>query len=77
MTDSTFAPNAVDVKVGDTVTFVNKDEIAHTATADGHVRLRARCARARRFDFKATKAGSFDYVCIFHPGHDRDASTSA
>ena len=56
MTGSTFAPNAVDVKVGETVRFVNKDEIAHTATADG------------TFDFKATKAGTISYVCLFHPG---------
>src|SRR3954470_12224709 len=29
-----FQPQTIDVKVGDTVTFVNHDEIAHTATAN-------------------------------------------
>jgi plastocyanin len=67
MTDSTFAPNAVDVKVGETVTFVDKDEIAHTATAEGTFDS-GTLRQGARFDFKATKAGSFDYVCIFHPG---------
>ena len=51
MTGSTFAPDAVDVKVGDTVLFVNKDEIAHTATAEG------------TFDSKTMDAGAtFDFV---------------
>jgi plastocyanin len=67
MTDSAFAPNAIDVKVGDTVTFVDKDEIAHTATAEGTFDS-GTLRQGARFDFKATKAGSFDYVCIFHPG---------
>jgi plastocyanin len=67
MTDSSFAPNTVDVKVGQTVTFVDKDEIAHTATAEG-VFDSGTLRQDATFDFKATKAGSFSYVCIFHPG---------
>jgi plastocyanin len=67
MTDSTFAPSAVDVQVGETVTFVDKDEIAHTATAEG-VFDSGTLRRGGRFDFKATKAGTFSYVCVFHPG---------
>jgi plastocyanin len=67
MTGSTFAPNAVDVKVGDTVRFVNKDEIAHTATAEGTFDSKTMDAGAT-FDFKAEKAGTISYVCLFHPG---------
>ena len=67
MTDSSFVPNTVDVKVGDTVTFVDKDEIAHTATADGTFDS-GTLRQGGRFAFKATQAGTFDYVCIFHPG---------
>ena len=67
MTDSTFAPRAVDVKVGETVTFVDKDEIAHTATAEG-VFDSGTLREGGRFAFTATKAGTFSYVCIFHPG---------
>ena len=67
MTDSTFAPNRVDMKVGETVTFVDRDEIAHTATAEGTFDS-GTLRQGDRFDFKATKAGTFDYVCIFHPG---------
>jgi plastocyanin len=67
MTGSTFAPSAIDVKVGETVSFVNKDEIAHTATAEGTFDSKILDAGAT-FDFKAEKAGTISYVCLFHPG---------
>ena len=68
MTNTTFQPQSIDVKVGDTVTFVNKDEIAHTATAgDGSFDSKTMEAGAS-FTFKPTKAGKIAYVCNFHPG---------
>jgi plastocyanin len=67
MTDSTFAPSTVQVKVGETVSFVDKDEIAHTATADGTFDS-GTLREGKRFVFKATKPGAISYVCIFHPG---------
>jgi plastocyanin len=67
MTDSTFTPNTVDMKVGETVTFVDKDEIAHTATAEGSFDS-GTLREGARFAFKATQAGTYDYVCVFHPG---------
>jgi plastocyanin len=67
MTESTFAPNRVDLKVGETVSFVDKDEIAHTATADGSFDS-GTLREGKRFVLKATKAGTINYVCSFHPG---------
>ena len=67
MTNSTFAPKTVEMKVGETVTFVDKDEIAHTATAEGTFDS-GTLRQGARFAFKPTKAGTVDYVCIFHPG---------
>jgi plastocyanin len=64
---SAFQPQTLDIKVGDTVTFVNKDEIAHTATADGTFDSKT-LEQGASFDFTATKAGKIDYVCLFHPG---------
>ena len=66
MTGSTFAPEAIDAKVGDTISFVNKDEIAHNATGDGIDS--GTIAGGATFDFKAAKAGTISYVCTFHPG---------
>jgi plastocyanin len=67
LTGSTFAPDTVDVKVGETVRFVNKDGIAHTATAEGTFDSGTVDAGAT-FDFKAEKTGKISYVCLFHPG---------
>jgi plastocyanin len=67
MTGSTFQPGDIDLKVGETVTFVNKDEIAHTATANGTFDSGTMDAGAK-FTFTASKAGKISYVCVFHPG---------
>jgi plastocyanin len=66
MTDSTFAPQSLDAKVGDTISFVNKDEIAHNATGEGIDS--GTIAGGATFDFEAAKAGTISYVCTFHPG---------
>ena len=61
-----FAPAEVSAKVGDTIEWINRDVLAHTATA-------------RNGDFDVTtppkktvtsvlqKAGSVEYYCRFHP----------
>jgi plastocyanin len=67
MTDSAFAPGTVELKVGETVSFVDRDEIAHTATAEGTFDS-GTLREGKRFVFKATKAGTINYVCAFHPG---------
>ncbi len=66
MTGSTFAPKAIDAKVGDTISFVNKDAIAHNATGDGIDS--GTMAGGATFDFTAEKVGTISYLCTFHPG---------
>jgi plastocyanin len=60
-----FAPDTLEVKVGDTITVDNKDQTEHTVTA-----------RDKSFDtgsftgtktFTVSKAGTFEYVCEIHP----------
>ena len=68
MAGSTFAPGTIELKVGDTVTFVNDDEIAHTATADDGAFDSGTMEPGATFEFTAEKAGSISYVCEFHPG---------
>jgi plastocyanin len=68
LTNTTFAPQSVDVKVGDTVTFVNGDPIAHTATADDGSFDSKTLEQGAKFSFTTTKAGKISYVCEFHPG---------
>jgi plastocyanin len=68
MAGSTFAPGNIELKVGDTVTFVNDDEIAHTATAGDGAFDSGTMEPGATFDFTAEKAGKIAYVCEFHPG---------
>ena len=60
-----FDPTSVTVKVGDTVTFTNKDSAAHDVKIDGQD-LGNQPAGAT-VTWKATKAGTFPFVCTIHP----------
>jgi plastocyanin len=63
-----FAPADIQAKVGDKITFVNKDSTAHTATAtDGAKFDSGSLAQGASFDYVAKKAGTIKFVCSFHP----------
>jgi plastocyanin len=61
-----FAPTEVNAKVGDTVEWVNKDALAHTATAtNGDWNVVTGPQQSGRVVLK--KAGAVDYFCKYHP----------
>ena len=63
-----FAPATLEVKVGDTVTWQNKDPFPHNVrSADGQVRSGDIQAGAS-WSFKAREKGTVAYVCTLHPG---------
>ena len=64
--DNTFTPAKIEVAVGDTVTFENEGQIAHTVTGDDFDS--GSLAPGDTFTFEASEAGTFSYVCTFHPG---------
>lgn len=64
--DNTFTPGTVEVAAGDTVTFENEGQIAHTVTGDGFDS--GSMDPGDTFAFTASEAGRFSYVCTFHPG---------
>lgn len=64
--DNTFTPASIEVAVGDTVTFENEGQIAHTVTGDDFDS--GSLAPGDTFTFKASEKGTFSYVCTFHPG---------
>jgi plastocyanin len=64
--DNSFTPASVKVAVGDSVTFENEGAIPHTVTGDGFDS--GSLAPGDTFTFEASEAGSFSYVCTFHPG---------
>jgi len=60
-----FSPATITAKVGDTVEWVNKDVIAHTATVKGGWDVMIPAKKSASIVLK--KAGSVDYYCRFHP----------
>jgi plastocyanin len=61
-----FAPTEITAKVGDTIEWVNKDILAHTATAtnkDWDVMIGPK--QTAKLVLK--KAGAVDFFCKFHP----------
>jgi plastocyanin len=60
-----FKPAAVNARVGDTIEWVNKDVMAHTATADGKFDIVIPPHQSA--STVVTKAGAIEYYCRFHP----------
>jgi amicyanin len=62
----TFGPQKLTVKVGDTVTWVNEDDIPHTVVSTGHFRSKA-LDTEDKYSFTFTAPGTFEYFCGLHP----------
>ncbi len=62
----TFAPAELKVKVGDTVTWTNHDDIPHTAVSAGKFRSKTMDTDGT-FSFTFTSAGDYKYFCSLHP----------
>ena len=65
--DFLFDPADATVKVGTKVTWTNSDAVAHNVVADDGSFKSESLNKGDTFSFTPTKAGSFDYVCTFHP----------
>lgn len=66
MVNVAFAPANISARVGDTVEWLNKDFVAHTATARGggwEVNL----APGASGHVALKKAGTIEYYCRLHP----------
>ena len=81
MADKAFSPNPLDAKVGDTVTWTNKDTTFHTVTSgtgpsdtthgkafdSGLSGPTALTTQGKTFSHKFMTAGEFPYFCQLHP----------
>ena len=65
--DFEYAPDPIEVAVGGTVTWTNQDSTAHTATISGGPNTGA-ISRDQSASLTFDTAGTYDYVCQFHPG---------
>jgi len=60
-----FSPANITAKVGDTIEWVNKDILAHTATVKGDWDVMIPAKKSGSFVLK--KTGDVEYYCRFHP----------
>jgi plastocyanin len=64
---ASFSPADLTVKAGDTIVWVNKDLLAHTATAKNGTFNSKVIEPGKSWRFVAKAKGSFPYTCSFHP----------
>lgn len=63
-----FAPDALTVDAGTTVTWTNTDSVAHTSTSDASGWDSGVVAPGGQFSRSFQTAGTFRYHCAIHPG---------
>jgi plastocyanin len=62
-----FEPPVSALRVGDVITWVNKDLVPHTATSRTGGFDSGAIDPGKSWKYTATRAGDFPYVCVFHP----------
>jgi plastocyanin len=62
-----FNPKLISVTAGTTITWTNKDAIAHTVTSSTALFNSGSIGANATFSFKFATAGSFSYYCAIHP----------
>jgi plastocyanin len=68
---NSYNPNPIEIKVGDTVTWINNDSSPHTVTSssnDGSITFDSDVLRrGEMFSFTFDKEGQYPYLCTLHP----------
>jgi plastocyanin len=67
ISNMTFAPQAIAVSAGATVTWINDDDLPHTVTADDKAFKSKVLDTGEKFSFTFAKAGEYAYFCSIHP----------
>jgi plastocyanin len=62
-----FSPSALTIPVGATVEWKNDDGVAHTATTTSRGFDSGNLDNGAKFSFTFVKAGTYQYVCQYHP----------
>jgi plastocyanin len=63
--DYRYDPAVLTISKGETVTWINQDSVAHTATGKGFDSGLLNRGSTYKFTFK--DSGAFDYICTPHP----------
>lgn len=62
-----YSPSTITVKVGDSVTWTNKDGVGHSATADDNSFNTGVLSQNQSGSVTFSKAGTYPYHCSVHP----------
>jgi plastocyanin len=62
-----FQPEALTVTRGDTIVWVNKDLVPHTATSENGGFDSRMIQAGKSWTYTVRKKGEFAYVCTYHP----------
>jgi plastocyanin len=62
-----YLPATLEVAAGDTVVWINRDALPHTATADGRSWDSGSIGAEQAWRLTAPSPGSQPYYCAFHP----------
>jgi plastocyanin len=60
-----FAPQRIEVAVGETITWTNRDFVPHSVTAPGIES--GDLAEGKAWSMVAKQKGEIDYICRLHP----------
>jgi len=64
-----FKPYALTIKKGDTVVFVDKSgAVPHNVVGIGNNVINRAAVNTKSYTLKFTKAGTYKYQCLIHPG---------
>jgi plastocyanin len=67
MENMRFAPHALTVARGDTIVWVNRDPVPHTATSKDGAFDSGTVLSEKSWRFTVRQKGEFPYSCTFHP----------
>jgi len=62
-----FSPNKLQVRVGDEITWINKDIVPHTATAMDKSWDSSNLARGESYSLIVDEETLTEYFCVYHP----------
>jgi plastocyanin len=65
MQNFAFNPQSVEISTGDTVKWTNMDSATHDVKGTGFASNSL--AKGDTYEFQFTEAGTYDYICTFHP----------
>lgn len=68
MLDNEFSPKQIHINPGDTVTWTNNGQVAHTVTADDHKFDSGDIAAGKTYSYTFTEPGTYAYYCALHGG---------